>query len=277
VRPAFFVKIDKENYSVKLPFVLSIPHCGTQIPPDLRSSIALSDAGIVESVDFGTREIFERLPAAGIIAAQWSRLVVDLNRRPDQYDAKGVVALTDYDGQTVFRSGHEPTRTEIDDRVARYHRPYHDQLARLLQMKDCLGLIDCHSLNGTGPEDAPDRGRKRSDVVLSNAGDARGAECSADEPLTCPVDLFRKAAAAFEAQGFSVALNTPYRGGYIVRNYGARLRPLGRFAIQIEMNQDLYMTRPSAAPESQRIEDVSWRVTQALSAWAEQLAGRRSE
>lgn len=262
---------------MQLPFILSIPHCGIQVPPDLRSDIALSDDGITESVDFGTREIFERLPAAGVIAARWSRLVVDLNRGPDQYDAKGIVALTDYDGQTVFRRGREPTRPQIDERVARYYRPYHDRLSGLLLTNDVLGLIDCHSLNGTGPADAPDRGRKRSDVVLSNSGDARGDQRSTEEPLTCPGELFRLAAAAFEDQGFSVALNTPYRGGYIVRHYGARLRSSGRFAIQVEMNHDLYMMRPAVVPNPQRIEDTSRRVARALSIWAQRMAGRRPE
>lgn len=261
---------------MQLPFVLSIPHCGIQVPSDLRGGMALSDDLIAESVDFGTREIFGNMPVRRTIAARWSRLVVDLNRPPDQYDAKGVVALTDYDGRAVFRSGCEPSRAQIDARVGRYYAPYHNRLTELVQPDDFLGLIDCHSLNGTGPADAPDRGRKRCDMVLSNAGDARGGGRSAEDALTCPAEVLQMAADAFQDQGFSVALNTPYRGGHIVRHYGALLRPRGRFAVQIEMNHDLYMAPPSVAPTPERLDDTTRRVTRALSSWAQQLAGRRS-
>jgi len=258
---------------VQLPFVLSIPHCGTRIPPDVRACIALSEDDIAESVDFGTQEIFGALPALRIIASRWNRLVADLNRNPGQRDAKGVVALTDYSGLSVFHSGCEPTQAEIEERVARYHTPYHTQLTELIQPDDFLGLIDCHSLNGTGPADAPDHGRKRSDVILSNFGDSLGRQRSAQEPLTCLAGLLQMAAAAFEDQGFSVALNNPYRGGYIVNHYGAMLRAGGRFAIQIEMNQDLYITRPSVVPHPQQLAETTRRVAEALAAWAEQLAG----
>jgi N-formylglutamate amidohydrolase len=43
----------------------------------------------------------------------------------------------------------------------------------------------------------------------------------------------------FEAAGLSVALNDPYKGGYITTHHG---RPAdGIHAIQVELRRDLYM------------------------------------
>ena len=76
-----------------LPFVVSIPHCGRDVPPEIRRQMALDDRQIIESVDFGTFEIFGRLPVAAVVHARWSRLVADLNRSADNRSDKGVIAL----------------------------------------------------------------------------------------------------------------------------------------------------------------------------------------
>jgi N-formylglutamate deformylase len=83
-------------------------------------------------------------------------------------------------------------------------------------------------------------------------------------PLSCSPELIRTFRSAFENQGFSVALNFPYQGGYIVRHYGDLLRSSSRFAIQIEMNQDLYMAPGDLFPEARRIQPVYRQVLKAL-------------
>lgn len=254
-----------------LPFVLSIPHCGNQVPDGIRSAMALSDDQIEESVDHGTREIFSVLKASDVITAHWSRLVVDLNRGPDQLDAKGVVALTDYHGRSVYRPDSRPPLQEVHDRLVRYYHPYHSQLETALENPAAIALIDCHSLNGIGPPDAPDPGRTRRDVILSNNGDAQGHARPFAGPITCPARILHLFKDAFEANGFNVALNAPYRGGYIVRHYGYRLALERRFAIQIEMNQSLYIAGDSTHPLSEPLDRVAGQVRYALELAAESI------
>ena len=51
--------------------------------------------------------------------------------------------------------------------------------------------------------------------------------------------MTRAAAHALKAQGYVVALNKPYAGGYITEHYG---RPhAGVHALQVEINRALYM------------------------------------
>lgn len=256
---------------MQLPLALSIPHCGGEVPSAMRATIALTDRQVAESVDHGTREIFGALDVKAIVVAKWSRLVVDLNRNPAQMDAKGVVALTDYDGRHVYRSGHEPTAADVAQRIEDYYRPYHTQLAQEIKRKDILGLIDCHSLNGTGPADAPDSGKRRKDIILSNNGNRHGRLEPSKGPISCRAEIFNRIAHAFESQGFTVSLNTPYSGGYITRHYGAILQTRGLFAIQIELNKNLFKSEDNIVPDSSRCQQTLTKVQHALSQCADLL------
>lgn len=228
---------------MKLPFIISIPHCSGRIPDVIRPALALSSEEIADSVDWGTREIFGSLDAADTLRARWSRLVVDLNRDPERSDAKGVIARIDYSGRPVYRTGMAPFGTEVNERLRKYYWPYHLRLKEALDDHRVKGLFDGHSLNGVGPSEAPDAGRKRRDIVLSNNGDHAGEMTPTLGPTTCPSDLLALMKEAFIRAGFSVALNDPYSAGYITTHYGRILAEAGKFAVQVELNQYLF-TRP---------------------------------
>ena len=71
-------------------------------------------------------------------------------------------------------------------------------------------------------------GTRFADVVL---GDRDGS--------TCAPEMTALLAAAFRAEGLSVAINDPYKGVELVKRFG---RPHeNRHSIQIELNRKLYM------------------------------------
>ncbi|MCJ8501491.1 N-formylglutamate amidohydrolase [Desulfatitalea alkaliphila] len=223
------------------PFVVSVPHCAHRIPEEVRTRMALSPTQIMDAVDHGTTELFGALPAATVMSAKYSRLFCDLNRDPDDTGPKGIVAKTDYHGREIFKPGMYPDAQTLQRWLQIGYRPYHETLAKAVQRKDIIGLFDCHSLNGIGPADAPDAGKKRQDVILSNNGGPMGVQTPSFGQTSCPPVIMQIVKSAFEQFGFSVALNTPYKGGFITRHYGVQLLKKGGFAIQIEMNQDLYV------------------------------------
>jgi N-formylglutamate amidohydrolase len=231
---------------VKLPFVISIPHCSGRIPDSIKPALALSPDEINDSVDWGTREIFGAINAADILWARWSRLVVDLNRDPERRDEKGVIPGVDYSSRPVYRPKRAPIGTQIDDRLTKYYWPYHLRLRDTLEQGDIKGLFDTHSLNGIGPSEAPDAGRKRKDIVLSNNGDQNGEATPTLGSTTCKVEVLRMMKQIFLSAGFSVSLNDPYTAGFITAHYGRALARKGKFAVQIEVNQDLF-TEPGTA------------------------------
>ena len=241
---------------MKLPFVISLPHCSGEIPARIRSNMVLTHKEMVDAVDLGTREIFGGMPADQILCAQWSRLVVDLNRPPEQRDAKGPVALVDYHGRSVYAPNAIPNESETAQRLSAYYNPYHRQLEKAIEKAHIKGLLDCHSLKGIGPPEAPDGGEKRKDIVLGNNGGPDGESGSSRGEPTCAPALLRFIKQIFETAGFSVSLNTPYAGGFIITHYGSALAAMGKMALQIEINQNLYMDPETEEIVPEKVTDV---------------------
>ena len=246
------------------PFLISIPHCGSRVPAEIRSLMALADEEIYDAKDLGSDVLFDTLPARQVIEAEYSRLVVDLNRDPENLGPKGVVAKTDYRGREIYLPGRYPDASSIKQRVRDYHAPYHEKIQKSLADPEIKGLFDCHSLNGTAPVDAPDAGQKRKDIILSNNGNSEGGpDPKLGEP-TASRETIQAVKTAFEAAGFSVAINRPYQGGFITVRYGRQLLKQGRFAIQIEMNQDLYLGATSLDLDPEKIRSVRDRIFSAF-------------
>lgn len=254
-----------------LPLIISIPHCSRRIPEDLRAAIALTDHEIWDSADIGTAEIFGTLPARVVLRARWSRLIVDLNRNPDRRYEKGVVARTDYHGRSIHRPGSFPDESEVQRRIRKYYRPFHRDLAATLDNPAIRAVFDCHSLNGIGPADAPDAGKKRKDIILSNNGDREGNRDPARGEPSCPRDSLQRIKGAFQDAGFSVSVNDPYGGGFITVHYGRLYAERGKFCVQIEINQDLYRVRGGLRLDPVKTEAVTKRVHAAFQEIARDL------
>lgn len=155
----------------------------------------------------------------------------------------GVIPRIVRDGAEIYRE--KLSAREAEDRLARFYRPYHAALARLidetLQKFGTAVLIDCHSMPSAAA--APD-------IIL---GDRYG--------LSAAPFIMRATERAFEAQGFHVARNTPYAGGFTTQLHGRPAR--GVHALQIELNRGLYLDeeRIERAP---RFDEVVARIAAAL-------------
>ncbi len=252
-----------QEKKLKLPFIISLPHCSALIPEKIQQSIMLSDAQILESVDIGTKEIFDSLPVEIIISADYNRLTVDLNRNYIKSDSRGVIALVDYHGRNIFYPESIPDKTETKNRIEKYYKPFHRRLTRAVNVNSIKALFDCHSLNEIGPAGAPDAGKKRKDIILSNCGDKNGNKIS-DRPISCPTNKLNLIKSVFLDQGFSVSLNEPYTGGYITSYYGQKLLEKGKFAVQIEINQALYVDAHGIVPSPHKLNTVKIQMRHAL-------------
>jgi N-formylglutamate amidohydrolase len=246
---------------MKLPFVISLPHCAARIPKVIREVFALSDGQIQESMDLGSAEVFGNLPVKQIVKAHWSRLVVDLNRAVEQRGPKGVIAQLDYQGRITHHRGKFPDEDQIAMRLKRYYWPFHHSLEKACGDSSIIGLFDCHSLNGIGPTEAPDPGGRRKDIVLGNNGDLNGKATTTQGDATCPAEALQRIQGIFTQFGFSVAVNYPYSGGFITLHYGRMLRKMGKLALQIEINQDLYVKEgPQTELSRMRLKEVRKRI-----------------
>jgi len=139
-------------------------------------------------------------------------------------------------GEPIYRPGDEPPEAEVDDRLQRYWRPYHERLTALIEAaRQRFGyalLFDAHSIVGFVPRLHPE---PLPDLML---GDVDGTSCAAA--------LSDAVFAAQQASGYRAARNFRFKGGHITRRHGQPQQ--GVHGLQLEMSQRLYMDEVPGAP-----------------------------
>jgi len=238
--------IHTETYTLlrgTLPLLVSVPHCGTAIPPELRHRYT-ERALLAEDTDWHLERLYAfvrtavdgHVQGASLLVPRLSRYVIDLNRDPSNapmYPGRNNTELCPtrhFTGEPIYREGQAPDEAEIRQRVATCFRPYHDALAAELQrLKAAHGhavLFDAHSIKSELPW------LFEGTLPHMNLGTVEGASCA---------PALREAlAGVFAAQNdYSHVVDGRFKGGQITRQYG---RPAdGVHAVQLEMCWRAYM------------------------------------
>lgn len=229
-----------------LPLVVTVPHAGRDYGKRFTSSVRLNESERRGTEDCFADELAAQAPSLGapLLRALFPRVWLDVNRDERELDpllikddlpqdclpatasvkaGLGVVPRLMTGGRAIHSS--LLSMAEIEKRLTSGWRPFHATLQGLIAETQkafghCL-LIDCHSMP-TSRETEP------SDIVL---GDNFGKACDAR--------LISEAERFFKDQGFRVALNKPYAGGYITRHYGQPEKHV--HTLQIEVRRSLYM------------------------------------
>ncbi len=234
-----------------IPLVLDSPHSGTNYPKDFDYSCDFAMLRKAEDTDID--DLYADAPSLGatLVCATFPRSYVDPNRRVEDVDTSMI------DGRWPHKVDHSPktksgigliwrmldvdatiysrklTVAEVEARIARCHAPYWSALRRAIETTftrhQRVFHINCHSM----PEEAGSlswvaRGTRFADIVL---GDRDGSTCSPEFTA-----MLRD---AFREEGLSVAINDPYKGVELVKQFGKPRE--NRHSIQIEINRKLYM------------------------------------
>jgi N-formylglutamate amidohydrolase len=221
--------------------VFASPHSGRHYP---KAMLALARVGL--SALRRSEDAYAGAAAHGapVLMATVARAFVDLNRDPAELDGDmfhepparlapasprvqaGLGAIPKVTGDGLAIYWRRLPFAEAERRLAQVYEPYHQAVRGLLDAAfaqfGCAILVDCHSMPATA------RGPNSPDIVL---GDRFGASC---HPAI--VGLVE---ATLKRQGYRVARNAPFAGGYTTQIYG---RPYRRIhALQIEINRGLYL------------------------------------
>jgi formiminoglutamase len=233
----------------RYPFLISVPHGGTEVPEPLRPLLLLSDDDLRYYCDPVTRVVFgyeDRVVA--YIDTAISRMVVDLNRPPlplPLRDPDGIIKLRTIDGREVWRHGLVPDMPLIHRLLMTHYFPYHQQVDELIDIHPVRIAFDCHSMLPYGSEHQKDAGKARPLICLGNNGDRQG-KAKKGTITTCSGEWITNLAGLFREE-FSlnkeVALNNPFSGGFISN---AHYWHKGIPWIQIEINRALYEPAPSS-------------------------------
>ena len=253
--------------AARMPFLISVPHGGLEVPPKFRSLCKLDLPAILGDGD--TWSIFLYSLENRVHSYQrfrYARAVLDLNRAPGDrppQNPDGVVKTVTVSGEQVWKNAGGLEDEDINYLLENYYHPYHQSLAEASEPGGIMLGLDCHTMLPEAPGYSTGDGEKRPLVCLSNRGDYNGEE--AGEPLTAPPALIRSLAEALEKRLAlqaertnlpAVLINQPFRGGYITRKHGSA----GKIPwIQVEFNRCLYLQGDpfTAEPDSETLSKLN--------------------
>jgi formiminoglutamase len=255
----------------RYPFLVTIPHGGTAVPPGVSGTLALTAAEIAYYSDPATASLYHfGGRVVGTLAARVSRMVVDLNRPPYHLPPRypdGAVKTRTVHGGPVYRDA--PDITVVHRLFIAHYFPFHAAIDRFLGTGEISLALDCHSMLPSGPPSHPDAGKGRPAVCLSNNGDHEGRR-RPGTLSTCPHELISALAASFREQlpeGSEVLINRPFSGGFISN---AHYWHTGVPWVQVEVNRGLYETGSGpgdAVVDRDRAEEIGALVWRALAAF----------
>src|SRR6056297_1560655 len=237
--------------------VVASPHSGRHYPRSFLRSSTLDERSIRSSEDAFMDMLVEAAPRLGapLLAAEFPRAFIDLNRSPDELDPSvidgvgrvvqtprissglGVIPRVVANGRAIYRG--KLKRAEAEARIAQIWHPYHGMLDSLMaEARAEFGqavLLDFHSMPHEALDSVSRPGQRRPDVVL---GDRFGA--SADGEI---LDALED---GFLSEGLCVIRNAPFAGAFVTQQYGRPSR--GCHAVQIEIDRALYMDERRIQP-----------------------------
>lgn len=254
MHPAYRLELPRETTSA---VVVASPHSGRHYAPTFLVSSVLDERVIRSSEDAFVDLLVAAAPSLGapLLAAEWPRAYLDLNRAVNELDPAlvegvargaqsprinsglGVVPRVVANGRAIYRG--KLTRAEAEARISRIWEPYHAKLDGLMaEAKAEFGqavLLDFHSMPHEALDAVTRPGIPRPQIVL---GDRFGASADSDV-----VDVLEQ---GFLDAGLIVSRNAPFAGAYITQRYGRPSK--GHHAVQVEIDRSLYMNERMVRP-----------------------------
>jgi formiminoglutamase len=226
----------------KEPLLVSMPHTGAELVPEVEAAVASSWLASRDS-DWWIDRLYAFAAELGatIVRTRLSRTVIDVNRDPSGaslYPGQATTGLCPsetFDGEPLYADGKTPDASEIARRRSHYFDPYHgaiaSELERLRKLHPRVVLYDAHAIRSRLPR------LFVGELPVFNIGTFEGRSCAPELAL---------AVAAHSANSpFSYVVDGRFKGGWITRHYG---RPdHGVHALQMELAFRGFVDEPETA------------------------------
>ncbi|WP_048838708.1 N-formylglutamate deformylase [Acetobacter cibinongensis] len=219
------------------PVLITLPHAGQKLPDGL--SERMTETGrVLPDTDWYMEALYDFASGlgVGVLRANYSRYVVDLNRGADDValypgrPSTGLVPHLTFSGQPIYKDGLAPDHQEVLERTNLFWTPYHQKIEQeLARLKDKWGwaiLWDGHSIASTIP--------RLFEGILPdlNFGTNAGAACA-------PVLAQALVVQASVFPHYTHVLDGRFKGGYTTRHYGKPEENI--HAVQLELAQTTYL------------------------------------
>lgn len=243
-----------EPKAKKVPFVLSLPHRGTEFPDELKDNYMPELQKVLDDTDWFLEKLYDFAPELGIttIYARYSRWVIDLNRDPASkplYDDGRIITdlcpTTDFFGKDIYKEKKlEPDDEEIEHRLENYYRPYNQKIGEIIDdLKTEFGQVlfwDGHSIRRNVETI---RKEPFPDFIL---GDNDGKTAN-EKFISITLN-------SLQSSDWQINHNNPFKGGFLTRSKGKPNENV--HALQLEMSKDLYMDAAELNYDTEKAEKV---------------------
>lgn len=228
----------------ELPLVVSFPHTGTEIPPEIEERL-VSPWLARKDADYWVDVLYDFAHAMGAttLRTSMSRTVIDVNRNPSGQslypgmNTTGLCPTQTFDGEPLYRDGREPDSQETGQRRAAWFDPYHAALRRELErLRGAHGRVvlwDAHSIRSRVPR------LFAGELPLFNIGTNGGRSCAGE--LTCAIEK------CCDLTNLPRVTDGRFRGGWITRHHGDPGN--GIHAVQMELAMRGYLREPGHLDE----------------------------
>jgi len=211
----------------RTPIIFTAPHGSDVIPVEYKK-LAPAEEDFKTAVT--AKELAKELGAYYLVA-KYSRILVDLNRSPNDLRRKGVVSHIRYNDRTEVELNARASKKEKMARVRKYWKPFHAKLAKtlnkLVDEQLFAYVFDIHFLHSVAPKGTPDEGERRADICMG----------------LCDYEIADKVLALYlkqklEEKGYEVSVDKPFKGGFVVRNSSAIPQVN---AVELELNERIML------------------------------------
>ncbi len=240
-----------------LPLVFDSPHSGRAYPGDFRFACPFEI--LQKAEDNHVDELFEAAPQHGgvFLHALFPRTYIDVNRAIDDIDPDLLAEPWPHDINPTPRSHagiglirrlvrpgiavyeRKLPVSEVVHRIETYYKPYHEELAALINDAHYrFGQswhINCHSMPQGGNVSG---GFTRARAAHAPIGNLPDFVLGDRDGTSCALDFTHSLRDFLKSRGYKVAINNPYRGVELVQRYSSPAT--GRHSLQIEINKGLY-------------------------------------
>ena len=248
IHPGVFLRHDP--VADPAPVLVDVSRSGREYPPEFRSPLPFSE--VHDNVSMYVEELCAAAPDLGatLLFACFPNTFIDTNRSAADVDESliegkwpGPITQSDFTQRglglikRLSRYGTQMqerklTVAELQDRLARYHEPYHQEIARLLAaMRAASGVavqLSFHCMSAVGAPTHADPGQPRADFCI---GDVKGT--------TCSPEFFGFVAGTLQDLGHTVSRNFPYYGGELTRRHSDPAN--GTDSVFIEINKRMFI------------------------------------
>jgi N-formylglutamate deformylase len=248
VNPGVFRRHDPIGEPV--PVLVDVSRSGREYPPEFRSPLPFTE--VHDNVSMYVEDLCAAAPRYGatLLYACFPNTFIDTNRSAADVDEgliegrwPGPITLSDftqrglglikrYSRYGTAMQERKLTVAELQDRLATYHEPYHQELGRILAgMRAASGRavqLSFHCMSAVGAPTHADPGQPRADFCI---GDVNGT--------TCTAELFEFLALTLRDMGHTVSPNFPYYGGELTRRHSDPAN--GTESVFIEINKRLFI------------------------------------